>query len=174
MYNVENLLNNIDRVYNSTTSFQILKDFERVLDEYFDIYVFENWENGELLKGPESSKYWVTCYFMWRDSERPDLSALKRMKSNGVKVKVGTNYLVEPIKIRKPDDIRPGTKKGKFKRTKMCIIGIKIPKSLMKSVYGGQDIFKKQETEDTTPQPPAEDMSMGMPVTDANMGMGTL
>jgi hypothetical protein len=155
MYDVERLLNNIDRVYNSTTALQILKDFERVLDEYFDIYVYDNWDNGELLQGPMASKYWVTCYFMWPDKKRPDEAAIKRLRSNKVLVKT--------------DDVRPGTKKGKLLREKIYIVGIKMPKSLMKSVYGGQDIFNKDEVEqmDAGQQPPVEDIA-----TDDMAGLG--
>lgn len=169
MYDVEKLIKNIETVYNSPTSFQILKDFERVLDEYFDIYVYDNWDKGELLKGPITNKYWVTCYFMWNKDEQPDYSACKRMKNNGLMIKKGTSYFVEPVKIKKPDDIRPGTKKGKLVRKPICIIGIKMPKSLMKSVYAGQDMFKKAEAEqaETAMAPPTNDMTGGLPVTDA-------
>jgi hypothetical protein len=163
MYDVERLLNNIDRVYNSTTALKILKDFERVLDEYFDIYVYDNWDDGELLQGPMSSKYWVTCYFMWPDSKRPDDAAIKRLRSNNVLVKTGTSYFVKPKKIKKTDDVRPGTKKGKLQREKIFVVGIKMPKSLMKSVYGGQDIFAMSEVEDAelAQQPPVEDIDTG-------------
>lgn len=169
MYDVERLLNNIDRVYNSTTALKILKDFERVLDEYFDIYVYDNWEDGELLQGPMSSKYWVTCCFMWSDKKRPDEAAIKRLRSNNVLVQTGTNYFVKPKKIKSTDDVRPGTKKGKLQREKIFIVKIKMPKSLMKSVYGGQDIFDQNEVEDAelAQQPPVEDIA-----TDDMAGLG--
>lgn len=161
MYDAERLLNNIDRVYNSTTALQILKDFERVLDEYFDIYVFDNWEDGELLEGPMSDKYWVACRFMWSDKKRPDEAAIKRLRSNNVLVETSTSYFVKPKKIKGPEDIRPGTKKGKMVRDKIYIVKIKMPKSLMKSVYGGQDIFDADEVEqiDAAQQPPVEDVA---------------
>jgi len=175
MYTVENLLDNLSDIYNQNTSFSILKDFERVLDEFFDIYVFDNWEHGEIVKGPIISKYWVTCYFMWDDDKRPDLSVLERFKSNNCMSKTGTSYFIEPIRILKPEDIRPGTKKGKLKRKKVFVIGIKVPKTLLKNVYAGQDIFKKAEAEAAeqglAPNAPAEDMGLGQPpVTDAAMG----
>ena len=88
MYDSKRLIDTIERVYNSTTALRILKDFERVLDEYFDIYVFDNWKEGELLQGPMSNKYWVTCYFMWSNNKRPDEAAIKRLRSNNVKVKL--------------------------------------------------------------------------------------
>lgn len=180
MYDLENLLDNIDQIYNSQSAFHILKDFERVLDEYFDIYVFDNWAEGELLKGPITNKYWVCCYFMWSDKKRPDPEALERMRSNGLLIKTGTNYFITPKKIRKQEDIRPGTKKGKLKREKVYVVGIKMPKKLMKTVYGGQDMFKVKETEDAMaqasepmPEPsvdPSLDMSSDMGGMSSDMG----
>ena len=35
-------IKNVEQIYESNTSFQILKDSERVLDE-LDLYVYENW-----------------------------------------------------------------------------------------------------------------------------------
>ena len=39
MEDVYDLIKNVEQVYDSNTSFQVLKDFERVLEE-LDIYVF--------------------------------------------------------------------------------------------------------------------------------------
>ena len=42
MQDVVDIIKNVERVYESNTSFQVLKDFERVLDQ-LDVYVYENW-----------------------------------------------------------------------------------------------------------------------------------
>jgi len=55
---------NIRDIYMSDGSITTLLDFERVLDEV-DIYAFKNWEIGELVAGPEITKYRVGCTFMW-------------------------------------------------------------------------------------------------------------
>jgi len=47
MQDSADIVQNIERVYDSNTAFQVLKDFERVIDE-LDVYVYENWEDGEL------------------------------------------------------------------------------------------------------------------------------
>ena len=41
MQDVNDIIKNVERIYDSNSSFQVLKDFERVLDE-LDLYVFEN------------------------------------------------------------------------------------------------------------------------------------
>ena len=47
MQDIYDIVKNVEGIYESDTGFQILKDFERVLDE-LDIYVYDNWEDGEL------------------------------------------------------------------------------------------------------------------------------
>ena len=64
MQDIYDIVKNIEGIYDSNTSFQVLKDFERVLDE-LDLYVYDNWENGELAEGPKIDRHWVTCSFMW-------------------------------------------------------------------------------------------------------------
>lgn len=71
MNDIKDILKNIENIYGSTTSLEILKNFERVLDE-LDLYVYENWLDGELVAGPLDSRYWVTCKFMWPLKEMPN------------------------------------------------------------------------------------------------------
>ena len=48
MADLKDIISNIEQIYGSNNSLNLLKDFERVIDE-LDIYVFDNWEDGELL-----------------------------------------------------------------------------------------------------------------------------
>ena len=47
MHDVLDIIKNVESIYDSNTSFNVLKDFERVLDE-LDIYVYKNWSDGEI------------------------------------------------------------------------------------------------------------------------------
>ena len=58
------VIKNIESIYESNSAFNVLKDFERVLDE-LDIYVYKNWEDGELAEGPKINRHWVTAKFFW-------------------------------------------------------------------------------------------------------------
>ena len=59
MEDIQDLVKNIDAVYSSDTSFQVLKDFERVLDQ-LDLYVYKNWEIfGVLFTCPLCFSQWV-------------------------------------------------------------------------------------------------------------------
>ena len=110
MQDIYDIVKNVEGIYESDTGFQILKDFERVLDE-LDIYVYDNWEDGELAEGPNIDRHWVTCKFMWPRSKMPDPMGGKRLLDYDCKVNYQKTTLIKPRKIRKPDDIRPGTKK---------------------------------------------------------------
>ena len=58
------IIQNIEQIYGSNNSLNLLKDFERVIDE-LDIYVYDNWIDGELVEGPIETRYFVECTFMW-------------------------------------------------------------------------------------------------------------
>ena len=51
MQDIKDIIATISNVYDNDTAFTVLKDFERVLDE-LDLYVYDNWEMGELVDGP--------------------------------------------------------------------------------------------------------------------------
>ena len=115
MQDVMDIVKNVEGIYESDTAFSVLKDFERVLDE-LDLYVYDNWEDGELASGPKIEKHWVSCEFMWPKDRMPDPMGGKRLLDYDCKVTYKKSSLLKPRKIRKPDDIRPMTKKGKLDR----------------------------------------------------------
>lgn len=136
MQDVLDIIKNIESIYDSNTSFQVLKDFERVLDE-LDIYVYKNWKEGELCAGPKIDRHWITCEFMWPQDEMPDPTGGSRLLDYDCKVSYEKSYLIVPRKIEEPDDIRPGTKKGKLDRNPIWIVKIKMPKKLIADIYTG-------------------------------------
>ena len=78
MYDILDVIRNIDDLYENNTSLAVLKDFERVLDE-MDMYVYDNWEDGELAYGPQVDRHWITAGFMWPKDKMPDPEAGKRL-----------------------------------------------------------------------------------------------
>ena len=136
MQDVLDVIKNIESIYDSQTAFSVLKDFERVLDE-LDIYVYKNWKNGELCQGPQIDRHKVTCVFMWPRNEMPDPMGGKRLTDYDCKLTYAKSHLVVPRKIQEPDDIRPGTKKGKLDRKPIWCVSITMPKSLIGDIYTG-------------------------------------
>jgi hypothetical protein len=138
MQDVMDIIKNVESIYDSNTAFNVLKDFEKVLDE-LDIYVYKNWEDGELAMGPKIERHWITCAFMWDKKDMPDPMGGKRLVDYDCKVRYKKDTLVVPRKITKPDDVRPGSKKGKLDRKPIWIVEIQMPKKLILDVVGDID-----------------------------------
>ncbi len=136
MQDVSDIIKNVERIYDSNSSFQIVKDFERVLDE-LDLYVFKNWVDGELASGPEISRHWVTCSFMWPHEKMPDPMGGKRLLDYDCKVGYLKTSMIKPRKIRNPEDVRPDTNKGKLDKEPVWLVEIKMPKKLISDIWSG-------------------------------------
>jgi hypothetical protein len=147
MADIKDIIANIENVYGSNNSLNLLKDFERVIDE-LDTYVYDNWIDGELVQGPIESRYWVQCTFMWPKEQMPEPQGGKRLLDYGCKVQFAETKLAKVRKIKKPDDIRPGTKKGKIDQEDIWMVKITMPKKLMNDINRGYRNLDKNKVED--------------------------
>ena len=166
MQDTVDIIKTIQNVYENDPVFSVLKDYERVLDE-LGLYVYDYWEDGELVEGPIIGRHFVQCSFMYPRDKMPDPMGGKRLLDYDCKVTFKKDHLIEPRKIIEPDDIRPGTKKGKLDKLPIWIVSILIPKNLMKTIYSGyqmnQDYSKDPATsEKVSPQSePADEIAQG-------------
>ena len=135
-HDILDVIKNIEELYENNSSLAVLKDFERVLEET-DVYVYENWEDGELAYGPKVDRHWITAGFMWEESKMPNPVAGKRLTDLGCKVTYQKSHLIEPRKIRTSEDIRPNSKKGKLDRKPIWIVEITMPKKVAFDIYKG-------------------------------------
>lgn len=164
------VIKNIESIYESNSAFNVLKDFERVLDE-LDIYVYKNWEDGELAEGPKIDRHWVTTKFFWPREKMPDPMGGKRLLDYDCKIGYQKGSILRPRKILDPDDLRPGTKKGKLDRHPIWVVEVSMPKKLLADLYGAsfEDLDVQDETQqvDAAPQqtpdetPELEDTEVG-------------
>lgn len=136
MIDTIDIIKNINTIYESNTALTVLKDFERVLDE-LDMYVYKNWKTGELVEGPVIDRHWVKCSFMWDKEAMPDPKGAKRLLDYDCRVKMGRSSIVEARPIRTPDDMRPGTRKGKLDKRPIWVVEIMMPKKLIMDMYTG-------------------------------------
>lgn len=136
MHDIVDVIKNLQTLTVNDSAFKILKDFERVLDE-LDIYVYKNWEDGELLAGPEVGRYTVTNKFLWQADKMPDPEGGERLLDYGCKVIYQKTHMMVPRKVYKPSDFRPGTKKGKIDSHPIWVVTISMPKKLMQDIYQG-------------------------------------
>ena len=147
MHDVLDIIRNVQSLYAVGPTLTILKDFERVLDE-LDVYVFQNWVDGELLVGPVDSRHFVTCSFMWPADQMPDPSGGKRLLDRGCKVTYKKDELLKPREIKSPEDYRPGTTKGKIDAHDIWVVEIKMPKELIGNFKHGKDEIDSQDESD--------------------------
>ena len=139
MQDIKDIIKAVENVYDNDTAFTILKDFERVLDQ-LDLYMYDNWEKGELVSGPEITRHFITCSFMWPREDMPDPMGGKRLTDYGCKVFFKKDVYIYPRKVLKQDDFRPGTKKGKLDQMPVWIVQIRMPKELIRTIYSGYEI----------------------------------
>ena len=170
MHDVLDIIKNVESIYDSNTSFNVLKDFERVLDE-LDLYVYENWEDGELAVGPKIDRHWITCSFIWDRDQMPDPMGAKRLTDYDCKVTFKKDSILVPRKIEKPEDMRPGTKKGKLDRKPVWLVEIQMPISLIGDIYGGTRQEMEQAIEPAVaPNPMQEPQDADMATTGTDEG----
>jgi hypothetical protein len=152
MHDTADILKNIESIYSNDNAFAIIKDFERVLDE-LDLYVYANWQDGELIEGPIMTKHYVSCKFMWPMLQMPDPMGGKRLLDYDCRVTYKKDQLVTARKIVEPNDVRPGTKKGKLDTVPVWIVEITMPINLMKNIFDGmqnQVDFNQEPTKNNT------------------------
>jgi hypothetical protein len=135
---------NIKRLYMSDGSLATMLDFERVLDE-LDLYAFRNWDRGELVAGPEVSRYRVSATFMWPEKLMPDPRGGRRLLPFDCDVKYRRIMMKVPIRINDPSDYRPGTKKARIIERPVWLVEITMPKSLMSDIRTGSVELEDEE-----------------------------
>jgi hypothetical protein len=151
MRDTKDIIKNIENIYGSNNSLKILKDFERVIDE-LDCYVYDNWIDGELVEGPKESRYWVSCTFMWKHDKMPDPKGGMRLLDYGCKVLFKESERSQVRKIKTPDDIRPGTRKGKIDTYQIWEVEIRMPKKLLSDIDKGYRNLNVNKIEDIVSQ----------------------
>lgn len=130
---LKDILENVKDIYMSESALETVLDMERVFDE-LDLYAFQNWKKGELVKGPIFEKYFVTCVFMWPLKKMPDPKGARRLVDYNCEVKFKRDRLEFPVKVKEYDDFKPGTKIPKLGSVPIWLVSITMPKSLMKDV----------------------------------------
>ena len=132
---LEDLKATLDNLVDSSSDLSVLLDFEEVLDN-LHIYSYKNWEYGEVLAGPDVSRYWITITLMYPYKMMPDPDGALRLTKHGARVFFGKDTFIEPVKIKSPEDLGPedpktGKRKPKMKKTKVWTVTIEMPRDFV-------------------------------------------
>ncbi len=134
--NFQSILGCVKSIYLSDNALATLLDFERCLDDA-DLYAFKNWLFGELVSGPNVSKYKIDCTFMFPEHLMPDPRGAKRLIQIGGKVKFYKNTIKMPVTVKSSNDFLPGTHYPKLINRKVWMINIQLPKELISDIKQG-------------------------------------
>lgn len=75
----------IELLHDSPHLLTLLVGVENILDE-LDVYVFENWIDGEIVDGPRVRRFWIDITLQYPYRKMPDPRAALRLLKHGVRV----------------------------------------------------------------------------------------
>lgn len=149
MIDIEEIISTISRARTNETSVDLLLGIEGILDG-LDIYAYENWIHGEVIRGPIISKYWIEVYLMYPEKLMPDPDAAARLTKRGCHVFYKKDVLTTTVKIKSADDIVTREIAGrdrrvpKTKKTPVYVVKLAVPRHLLREInqhlVNGMDI----------------------------------
>ena len=145
--NPDTINDELGTIFKSKTLLTILLEIEGMLDK-LDMYVFENWIEGEVIDGPNVSKYWIDITLMYKKEQMPDPDAITRLTEHNIKVFYKKDVLEQPKTITKPEDLEtdledpnsPGYNKRRAKTETIPIwlVKLEIPRQFIDEYYSEQ------------------------------------
>ena len=135
---LEDIKATLGRITQGDTMIDLLMEFERTLDAT-ELFVYKNWSLGELVKGPEITRYWFTTSWMYPHALMPDPEGALRMEKIGCKVLYEKDTLLQPRRVMAPKDWDdPSTKSAKIEELPVWVVTIEMP---MKYVTDRLDMY---------------------------------
>ena len=134
MVDIEELVGTLSSVQKNENSLGLLLAFEGILD-HSHLYAYEHWVDGEIIRGPVSSKHWVEVDLMYPVSSMPNPDGGMRLTSIGCHVHYRFDDLTTSVRIRSgsdlvPDDKKAGKYRPKKKKIPVIIYTIQVPRHL--------------------------------------------
>lgn len=123
----------INRLNDSKNLVDVLIQFERFIDS-LDLYVYKHWFDGEVVDGPNISRYWISVILKYPYNKMPDPNGGLRLIKHGVKVYYKKTHEIMSVDIQTPDDYEPGTKKPKKNKKKIWLVEIIIPRKFIEEL----------------------------------------
>jgi hypothetical protein len=133
MIDINEIAATISGVKKNRNTLDLLLEFEGILDE-LNIYAYENWIKGEVIRGPIISKYWVEVFIMYPEKYMPNPDAAARLIKHGCHVFFNKDTLTDNVKIKRVDDVvvaSDGRRVPKTKKMTVYVVKIVMPRHLL-------------------------------------------
>jgi hypothetical protein len=143
--------------FDPTQVIQRLKDNQNLLDillqvedflDGLDLYAYLHWIDGEIVDGPNITRYWASITLKYPYRRMPDPRGAKRLLRYHAIVKFEKASELVPRSIDSQADFRDGTKKPKLDHAPIWLVTIKIPRWLLDDIYD-QSIERYDDEVDT-------------------------
>lgn len=122
------------RLHKHTNLTDILIQIEDFFDG-LDLYVFANWFEGEIFKGPEIRRYWVDITLLYEYEQMPDPQGAVRLQKHGADVYFEKELKEKALSIETQDDYRKGQKgKPKIVDEPVWLVHISIPRKFIEEL----------------------------------------
>jgi len=123
----------IDKLNDSKSLIDVLIQMEDYLDS-LDLYVYKNWFDGEIVDGPNITRYWVSMILKYPHKKMPDPQGALRLIKHGAKVSFNKSFDEVPVTITQPSDYRPGSKKPKMDKEPIWLVTVQIPRRFIEEL----------------------------------------
>ena len=136
MINADLIYTTLDGAFSNENVLDILMEFEKTFDT-LDMYVYKNWIKGEIVEGPEISRYWVTVTLMYPYKLMPDPAGAERLMDHGCKVSYGKDILKYVGKIVGQDSYETdenGKLKAKLLETPVWLVKVEMPRHFVDEI----------------------------------------
>lgn len=126
-----------------------LLEFERTLDNA-ELFAYKNWILGELVEGPEISRYWYKTVWMYPYAMMPDPNGGLRLTKIGAKVNFRKGVFKKPVKVEGPQDwVNPESKRAKMAEHEIWLVTIELPLKYINRGLEDTDEIIQRDIENT-------------------------
>lgn len=136
----------------------IMLDVEDYLDNS-NLYVFDNWIKGVLVRGPVVKKYWIEITFKYDKQDMPDPEGGLRLTPHGTRIQFEKAQELRPEPINTPSDYEPGTHKPRMKPHDVWLVHMNIPRRFVEAV--NQDMMDQYDDEAEDADTATDQLSQG-------------
>lgn len=138
----------------------IMVDVEDYLDNS-NLYVFDNWLKGVLVRGPIVKKYWIEITLKYERDQMPDPEGGLRLTPHGTRVQFEKAQELRPEPIQTPSDYEPGTMKPRMKAHHVWLVHMCIPRRFVEAI--NQDLLDQYDDEAEDSDTAEDQITQGAP-----------